>query len=356
MNDSSIYFMIYEKFIFLTASIALISFVAYLGTMKSKNKAFKKRKYDLAELELREKLLVDAPPPKDERKRKEYERLKSVKHLEKVQSNSLRVTIISGALYFAHDAVLFWIVSGIIIGFWMLFKREEQDRFKRDKHIQTQRNNQDLWGFYARAKGDVWVKTVNHPVVVENTFYDEFSDERKANWRNFYSPWLVITDKYIIVNPGNSIKLANQHKIQYDLSLPTTYAYNGCSPKIRLFAWVLGTPDMWKMPVRYLTPSESCRGNTYVERWDIWRVAYRASLVHDALYQYLHVIPFSKTEVDDLFKLHLEEDGFPHRLARIYHFFVTKGGGTEVSRWELTNQLQCDQNFNLPIFKEEQGG
>jgi hypothetical protein len=47
-----------------------------------------------------------------------------------------------------------------------------------------------------------------------------------------------------------------------------------------------------------------------------------ASLVHDALYQYLDNIPLSKNEVDQLFYQMLLEAGMPKIIAIGYHLFV----------------------------------
>ena len=64
----------------------------------------------------------------------------------------------------------------------------------------------------------------------------------------------------------------------------TGYAWDGCTPKRSLFnLWVVGAPD---------GHFDHRTGKPFT---------YYASMVHDALYQYLDTIPVPKKEVDRLF-------------------------------------------------------
>jgi hypothetical protein len=55
---------------------------------------------------------------------------------------------------------------------------------------------------------------------------------------------------------------------------------------------------------------------------------YHASLVHDALYQYLDTIPVTKDQVDRLFLKMLGD----FRLRSIYYFFVKHFGAMGVEQ------------------------
>lgn len=61
-----------------------------------------------------------------------------------------------------------------------------------------------------------------------------------------------------------------------------------------------------------------------------WPVAHHASLVHDALYQYLNVAPISKADADELFRQLLIDNGLPRWLAGFYHWFVDHFGARDV--------------------------
>ena len=73
-----------------------------------------------------------------------------------------------------------------------------------------------------------------------------------------------------------------------------------------------------------------------------------ASLIHDALYQYLDNIPLSKIEVNKLFYDMLIEAGMPRILARVYYFSVHKFGGSDV----LPNDPQASSDINCETFKQ----
>ncbi|MBW3696126.1 hypothetical protein EK599_10485 [Vibrio sp. T187] len=87
------------------------------------------------------------------------------------------------------------------------------------------------------------------------------------------------------------------------------YSWDGCTPKVSVLnLFILGVPDGH---VNYRTMKP---------------YTYDASLVHDALYQYLDTVPISKAEIDLLF---LEMLG-DFKLRKLYYFFVTKFGGKNV--------------------------
>lgn len=86
------------------------------------------------------------------------------------------------------------------------------------------------------------------------------------------------------------------------------YAWNGCSPKFRLLDLLVGTPE------------------GVVNARTGQRKTYYASLVHDALYQFLgDGLPLSRAQCDRAFLLLMRESGF--RLAGIYWLAVRAFGG-----------------------------
>jgi hypothetical protein len=93
-----------------------------------------------------------------------------------------------------------------------------------------------------------------------------------------------------------------------DLKVVARYAWDGCTPKFKVFDFLIGTPDgapnnLTKKPKTYY-----------------------ASLVHDALYQFLEINPsVSKLQADKIFRELLSRDGFAPR--NIYYFFVVIFGG-----------------------------
>ncbi|MGF1704987.1 hypothetical protein [Enterovibrio baiacu] len=109
----------------------------------------------------------------------------------------------------------------------------------------------------------------------------------------FDSQWLAIsTDGTITVK-------ANE----------TGYAWDGCTPKWSVLNLVIiGTPDGH---IDYRTMKPFC---------------FYASLVHDALYQYLDSVPVPKKDIDLLFLDMLGD----FKLRKLYHFFVKHVGGRGV--------------------------
>lgn len=96
------------------------------------------------------------------------------------------------------------------------------------------------------------------------------------------------------------------------------YAWDGCSPKFSfLNLAILGTPDGH---VDYRT------GKPYT---------YKASLFHDALYQYLDTVPVPKAEVDRLFYQMLGD----FTLAKVYYLAVRLFGGIQVKQNGLEGWL-----------------
>jgi len=99
------------------------------------------------------------------------------------------------------------------------------------------------------------------------------------------------------------------------------YSWNGCSPKFCLFDILIGTPD----GVVHLGTGRP--------------KAYYASLVHDALYQFLPLsAPLTRADADRVFLRLLAESNFvPRRLywlaVRLFGWIV-RLGQKRVRKWE----------------------
>lgn len=89
------------------------------------------------------------------------------------------------------------------------------------------------------------------------------------------------------------------------------YAWDGCTPKWSLLnLCIIGVPD-GHLDYRTMKP-----------------YTYHASLVHDALYQYLDSVPVAKQDIDLLFLKMLGD----FRLRRAYYFAVRHFGGRGVTQ------------------------
>jgi len=188
------------------------------------------------------------------------------------------------------------------------------------------------WGLVSRDREGPWLNYITYPVVRAYAPCEGMS---------FCSEWLIIKDGLIIVNPGLSQVDQGKQEVVYDLTTRRTYAWDGCSPK-RLFYWlaILGTPDWHKkeMDVKTLLPDGS--GQWKVENKNVyWQLTDYASLVHDALYQYLDSIPLEKSQVDQLFHEMLKEAGMLCCVRGVYHLAVKYFGGKISSRKPMNSDF-----------------
>lgn len=127
-----------------------------------------------------------------------------------------------------------------------------------------------------------------------------------TNWKlnePFISEWLEIS-----VDGEIKIKASEDNK----------YSWDGCTPKFSIFnLFILGTPDGH---IDYRT------GKPFT---------YKASLIHDALYQYIDSVPISKKEIDLLFKEILGD----FKLAYLYYMAVKYFGAWGVIQHGLKNKV-----------------
>ncbi len=210
-----------------------------------------------------------------------------------------------------------FLLLGIGLPRWIGFK------IRQDRATESKRKEYRKWGFHGRDREGPWINYVDHPVVKR---------AECARGMNFYSEWLIIQDGLIVVNPGESKVVLHENGVRtvtYDLSVRRTYAWDGCTPK-RFFYWVavIGTPDWWHATQKVET-IEVKNGICRIAPKDpepIWQIAHHASLIHDALYQYLDHHPIAKKDVDRLFRDMLIASGVPGPVASIYYWFVKNFG------------------------------
>lgn len=106
-----------------------------------------------------------------------------------------------------------------------------------------------------------------------------------------------------------------------DVRVLSNYAWDGCTPKFSILDILVGTPDG--------VPNERTKKPK----------TYYASLVHDALYQFLEINPdVSKAKADKIFLELLTRDGFAPRY--LYYFAVSVFGGLShrFTRWKRSYQ------------------
>jgi hypothetical protein len=119
---------------------------------------------------------------------------------------------------------------------------------------------------------------------------------RDTGWilqQEYVSEWLHISQQGVITVKANQ----------------KGYAWDGCTPKKSVFnLFIIGIPD------------------GHVDYRTMQPYTYYASLVHDALYQYLESVPVSKAQIDQLFLKMLKD----FKLRRLYYLAVKNFGGRGV--------------------------
>lgn len=135
-------------------------------------------------------------------------------------------------------------------------------------------------------------RTGKHPYI----FKEMVDFSYQTTWSldaSFVAEWLEISTDGLVTVKSNG----------------TGYSWDGCTPKFSFFdITVVGIPD-GHIDVRTMKP-----------------FTYRASMVHDALYQYLGSVPVSKRDIDLLFLDMLGD----FRLRHLYYFAVKYFGGREI--------------------------
>lgn len=230
------------------------------------------------------------------------------------------------------------LLNRVLIAFGVVFLGFALPRWvgwheRKKRAVQAKKDEKAKWGFHSRDREGPWLNYVDFPVVKKTPI---------ADGKFFYSEWLIIHDGTIVVNPGYST--TSHCKVEYDFSVRRAYAWDGCSPK-RWFYWValFGTPDWGDKLEEVTTISQD---TTAIKSKEVvWQRAHHASLVHDALYQYLNQIPIDKRDVDQLFHDMLIVSGFNHWVAKIYHSAVHRFGASDVG--ETEGSTHPNKNFEL---------
>jgi hypothetical protein len=232
---------------------------------------------------------------------------------------TLAGAIVLVVLYlYAPEFLRIAILTGIIIYLGFGLPRWIGRKTRNERALSAKLKERETWGFCSRDREGPWMNYIDYPLM-KKTHY--------AEGKNFCSEWLIIHDGKIIINPGVAKVNLEGKTVEYDYSQRRAYAWDGCTPK-RHFFWValIGTPDWWQKKETILTISDS---HKIVSKGVFWQKTLYASLVHDALYQYLDSIPISKKNVDKLFYEMLCDSGVSRPLAKIYHLAVRFFGASD---------------------------
>ncbi|WP_339724492.1 DUF1353 domain-containing protein [uncultured Paraglaciecola sp.] len=256
---------------------------------------------------------------------------------------SMKVALLIGGVlivflfWFYPNLIRLSLYTGCVVCLGLFLPRQAGWNIRERRAKKSKLAEQQKWGFASRDREGPWINYIDYPLVRNTPLADS---------KFFYSDWLVIENGKVIVNPGSSEVDLESKTVNYDLAKPNTYAWDGCTPK-RLFFWLalLGTPDWWHGEHTIQVLSEQ---GQLVEKKVFWQLCMHASLVHDALYQYLDSIPITKMQVDQLFHDMLLEAGMPKYLAKVYHWSVDKFGANDV----YPDDPQPNSDFKCDDFKQ----
>ncbi|NMZ57693.1 MULTISPECIES: DUF1353 domain-containing protein [Pseudomonas] len=260
-----------------------------------------------------------------------------LRHLDNLLVTLLGAALLVLAWLFLDEAVRPLLIGAVPVYLGVLLPRIV-GRDERLRRVQAARERSvDEWGFCSRDRNGPWINYIDFPLVREAPLF---------RGRYFYSEWLVVHDGRIVINPGPAHVDLSAGTVSYDFGCTRTYAWDGCSPKVPFF-WMatLGTPDWWE----HLESVQCLRHGQQQEREMFWPVAHHASLVHDALYQFLNVAPVTKAEADELFHRMLLDAGMPRLVAWVYRFAVVHGGARDMRR-------QLNPNTSLRLLTPLPGG
>lgn len=244
--------------------------------------------------------------------------------------SAIGLLLLALAWWLAPQLIPLLLACGVLVYLGVLLPRWIGRRERLRRAEAARQAGLAKWGFHCRDHAGPWLNYIDYPLL------------RHEPWlagRFFYSEWLLIHDGLLIVNPGPSQVDLDQGEVRYDFSGTSTYAWDGCTPKVP-FYWVaiLGIPDWWEKLHRI-----QCLQQGQVQESQVfWPLAHPASLVHDALYQYLNVAPVAKHEADLLFWRMLREAGMVWPLAFAYYLSVRLFGAPDVRHGQPSNsELQC---------------
>lgn len=161
------------------------------------------------------------------------------------------------------------------------------------------------WGYASLDTDGPWVISTTHAVMYRAPITIDMY---------FYSEWLIIHNGVIIVNPGKSEIVDGV--INYDFQTRTEYSWDGCTPKRWWLRYkIIGTPDISNTTEAISTID----GPVPIT----WPLSSRASLLHDALCQYMHLHPVPSKHTDTLFRQLLTTNAPIHAI--VYYMGVRLG-------------------------------
>ena len=171
----------------------------------------------------------------------------------------------------------------------------------KSENIKTIQEIEEFEGFTARDKKGVWIYKLDCDYIYQTGIKTDY----------FNSKWLeILSDGTIRVKKG--------------------YAWDGCSIKWNILDLaVIGTPD-GVINIETMKPK-----------------AYYASLVHDALYQYMGYHSITRKGADKIFLRILRENKFIP--AKIYYYAVRIFGGIG-----FINKKMPEKKGNFEKIKQEQ--
>lgn len=124
------------------------------------------------------------------------------------------------------------------------------------------------------------------------------------------------------------LKIQTNGKITIKGNQGEGYAWDGCSPKIKIFGKIIGTPDG-------LIDPRTNKPKTYY-----------ASMFHDAIYQFKKHphMQLSRKEADIIFRIMLQRGNF--KAWKLYYKVVRWGGGI-YGRW---NTKHTQEKITIETF------
>lgn len=244
------------------------------------------------------------------------------------------VAIVVILVFYARDFLIYAIVIGVFIYVGLGLPRWINRETRIARAFAAKQTEKEKWGLYSRDREGPWINYVDYPVVKNTPI---------AAGKRFYSEWLIIHESSIIVNPGASTVSLKNQTVKYDFSKKKTYAWDGCTPK-RFFFWfiVIGAPDWWQKLETISVFSDSHRIHS---KTVFWQLTLHASLIHDALYQYLDNIPIAKRDVDMLFFEMLINSGCPWLIAKLYHLAVRYLGARNIKENDPKKNSQLEVTY-----------
>lgn len=253
-----------------------------------------------------------------------------VRHFGNLLVSAIGVLLLGLAAWLRPPLIVPLLWGGALVYLGVLLPRWIGRRERLRRAEAARQADLGKWGFACRDHAGPWLNYIDYPLLQR---CEQFAG------RYFYGEWLIIHDGLLIINPGHSTVDLERGEVRYDFARPRTYAWDGCTPKVP-FYWlaILGIPDWWEKRHSILRlHAGQCRQSEV-----FWPLAHPASLVHDALYQYLNVAPLAKHEADRLFFQMLHQAGMSWPLAFAYYLAVRLFGALDVRGPAAANSaLRC---------------